>query len=340
MKKTFLTIGLTALTTLGLLAGGVAIYNTKAPSDNKLTVSVGSDILFGKDDTSTQPDVTPVVEVSELEKLCKEQKMMLVLTLDKDGLINTTTTIKESMSEVEKNDSVNSILSNCGFNDGTSVYLGYSLEPGGALLRTIDYDEGVLLLYPVTAPINDCLETAFYYLDNEGSGSMAGSYYYNEEFSVQFWNNAPSQVDNLKFIGWAVTDGETMPELTKENVLTNEAVSEVVPENRVMFIAVYESEITGNLCTAQSAVLTNISASWNLESGEYMNQSYYYHNAPEDNKAGLIDFIKTLNPVAPEGYEFVGWSTEYENADAIIDLDTVDESSIGDLFAIFTAIVE
>lgn len=325
-NKKGLTIGLTALTTLGLLAGGVVIYN-KVPSNNKISVSWGNTTILG-DENNQHQDLTEIeVELSALDKLCKEQHLMYIYGLDENANFVYTQSIQkyEDSDIAQLNEQATAMLGNrLSPNDPNKVFKGWSLTKDGEIITTLPFEEKAVVLYPVFENISG-VAVNFYYIGYD-SPLWAEAIFSNNEYTIDV-NQLSYAVNDLMFIGWT----------TNQDAKDESAVVDIYSDvtEGTTYYALYRNTVTGNVGTAVSVLITKFVSTNYAEGLSYQSVIATFENESEY----IVERIDSQTPSFENyGYTFAGWGLYENDAESLVDFSTTNIVPGTTYYAIWTAV--
>ena len=298
----FAVSAISILATLGVVTGGVAVYNHLPNVQDKLTISVGESVLVGDSSNSgtTRPPEVVDVNTADIDKFAKENHCMMILAINLNSLPHSdgfeSQLIRVNSAEEIKTALDNTYWEDNATNDANTVWKGWALSEDGAIIEDFEsiYEEGFVTIYAVTDIYPAyALQVLGSPIENEDGG-----YYFKADKDGKI-TNLPEDPDDQAPEGYTFAGWSTSNETGIDDIVDLSSVSLPQPTNGTDGVTIFY------------AVFVN-------DSGEAYDRNYfksfevtfnYDGNMSESITYTHYEFQSELPQPDLEayGYTFVGW---------------------------------
>ncbi len=334
MNKAGISI-ISILATLGVVTGGVAVYNHLPNVQDKLTISVGESVLVGDSSNSgtTRPPEVVDVNTADIEKFAKENHCMMILAINLNSLPNSdgfeSQLIRVNSAEEFKTALDNTYWEENATYDANTTWKGWSLSEDGAIIEDFEsiFEEGFVTIYAVTEiypayalqvlgnPIED--ENGGYYFKANKDGKIT-------ELPVDPEDQAP---EGYSFAGWSTTS-----ETGIDDIVDLSSVSLPQPTNGTDGVTIFYAVFVNDSGEAYDRnYFKSFEVTFNYDGN--MSESITYTHYEFQSELPLPD-------MESYGYTFVGWYQEsfvFELDENMLYTDIENEQLTGpiELFALY-----
>lgn len=301
MNKAGVSI-ISILATLGVITGGVAVYNHLPNVQDKLSISVGESVLVGDSSNSgtTRPPEVVDVNTSDIDKFAQENHCMMILAINLKSLPNSDG-FESQLIRVNSAEEVKTALDNTYWEenatyDANTVWKGWALSEDGEIIEDFEsiYQESFVTVYAMTdiypayalqvlgSPIED--EKGGYYFKADKDGKIT---------------NLPEDPDDQAPEGYSFAGWSTTSETGIDDIVDLSTVTLSQPTNGTDGVTIFY------------AVFVN-------EDGEAYDRDYFnefevtfnYKNVSETVRYTHYSFQGVVPQPELSDYTFVGWYQE------------------------------
>lgn len=295
------------LATLGLTAGGVAVYNHLPNVKDKLTISVGESVLVGEN-SNIKPTETVNINTEDLNKFCRENQCMMILAINLNDTNNSdgfsSQLIRVNSAEEVKTALDNTYYEENALNDESIDWKGWALSKDGEIIEDFSsiYEESFVTIYAITEsyPVY-ALQILGSPVENDNGG-----YYHRADKDGKI-SNLPDDPEDQAPEGYTFAGWSTSSETGIDDIVDLSTVT-VPYSNVTIYYAVYvndDGEAYDRYYYNRFAVYFTIKTE-NGQSVNYVNYSHY-------------EFEEEVVDPQLSGYTFIGWYREPMIFDGIDD---------------------